>query len=148
MFEWLGFTFRNLSMPELWLCTSRENFSFDSDRYYGDASNPKLHWVNYAARGALGHTGSINSTWACMKADYGYKFSQNTLFYAPTAKTKSKQIRSLVFSLCPSIPSQGDLCWTTSSLRVQSPGGTGFMQESHFQLPTRQGPKVWSPGAS
>lgn len=59
MFEWLGFTYRNLPMLELGVCSSRENVSFDSDRPYGTLSTP--NYMNFPARDVLGHTGSINS---------------------------------------------------------------------------------------
>lgn len=98
MVEWLIFTYKNLSMLELWVCPSRENFSFDSERPYGMLSTQ--NYIRFVSQLGVSQVTQVVliQTWTSWRQIYDDKFSQKTWFHLPSTMSKEKKVRSFVCS--------------------------------------------------
>ena len=123
IFQSLNYEYSPPKMTLIWLWQAR-----------CDATNPKLYQINLTAWGFLGHRGSTNSKLNCHHRSVFTQMShrRHCFILLPTTKPKSKQVKPPC--LFPWLSLAG-VCWLSVPWRWSTPGGAGFLQKSHSNIP-------------
>lgn len=104
MVEWLIFTYRNLSMLELRIYPSRENFSFDSERPYGMLSTQ--NYIRFVSQLGVSRVTQVVliQTWTCMKSDLWWQILTEDMVSPSLNHVKREKAVCSLYPYHPPLP--------------------------------------------